>query len=54
MDALYNKILSEDYGINCKDCESTKDSENSVWLDILNSQLNLNKQCLIKLQILFQ
>lgn len=56
MDTLYDKVLSEFYGINCDKCK-TKDKllnysnlTDSFWLDYMIKNLNINNQCQVNLQ----
>lgn len=43
MDSVYNKVLSEYYGINCDSC--SKELVDMFWLELIIKNLNLNKQC---------
>lgn len=56
MDDLYNKVLSEFYGINCDKCKVNEKLLNysnltdSFWLDYMIKKLNINNQCQVNLQ----
>ena len=60
MDKLYNKMLSDYYGINCNNCYETLNSKHhnldnltdEFWILYSLKNLNLNKTCQTKLQTL--
>ena len=50
LEAIYNQVISNFYGINCDKCEIN----DSFWVDYINLKINFNSQCQIFLRTLFQ
>ena len=56
MDSIYNKVLSEYYGINCNNNNNNSNSSNCskelidiFLLELIIKNLNISKQCQVNL-----